>query len=294
LSSGSEEGRRPKTEHAQPAHVRAFRRRGYAVVRGVFAADEVAAMADAFDRIQAEGLAHPRSFRHGNVFWRIARDPTVGRIVRYMQWPSYFEPVLDRIRRDPRMLAIVRPLIGGDLKQIINQMHWKPRGAAAEFGFHQDIRFRRPRSAYRDPANAYVQTGIAIDPHTAGSGAMLVYPGSHRLGEIGAGAPAGAPVMDSPADVADLARLGLDPQALEVLELAPGDVALWHLYTLHGSGPNRCAADRRFYLNGYVRAADCDRGEWTFRDGRPVPLGPPVLVHYEDLHARPEPHYVGD
>jgi hypothetical protein len=50
--------------------------------------------------------------------------------------------------------------------------------------------------------------------------------------------------------------------------------------------------DRRFYLNGYVVAENCDRGEWAFQGGEPCPLGEPVLVHYEDLYARPEPHYV--
>ena len=50
-----------------------------------------------------------------------------------------------------------------------------------------------------------------------------------------------------------------------------------------------------FYINGYVRAEDCDRGEWAFRNGEPVPFGPkPALVHYEELHERPEPHYVDD
>ena len=44
---------------------------------------------------------------------------------------------------------------------------------------------------------------------------------------------------------------------------------------------------------GYVRAEDCDRGEWAFRDGKPVPFGPePALVHYEALRERGEPHYV--
>jgi ectoine hydroxylase-related dioxygenase (phytanoyl-CoA dioxygenase family) len=276
----------------EPLHVTMFRRLGYAVVPGVFATDEIAEMAAAFDRIWTEGLTHPKSFRSGNVFFRIARDANLGRILRYMQWPSYFDPVLDRVRRDSRMLDIIRPLIGADIKQIINQLHWKPPGAAsAEFGFHQDIRFRRPRSAYRDPANAYVQTGIAIDAHRSDNGAMVVYPGSHLLGEL---APGGARVMDRALDTADLAALGLDPAAAHTLKLAPGDVALWHLYMLHGSGPNASTMDRRFYLNGYVRAADCDRGEWTFRDGRPVELGKPVLVHYEDLFRRPEPHYVDD
>jgi hypothetical protein len=91
---------------------------------------------------------------------------------------------------------------------------------------------------------------------------------------------------------AQLARAGLDPGRLIDLDLEPGDVALWNLYTIHGSGPNHTGQDRRFYLNGYIRAEDCDRGEWAFRDGAPVSLGDPVLVHYDDLFARPEPHYV--
>ena len=49
--------------------------------------------------------------------------------------------------------AMLAPLIGPDLKQIINQMHWKPPGGEmVEFGFHQDARFRKPRHAYRDLA----------------------------------------------------------------------------------------------------------------------------------------------
>ena len=91
---------------------------------------------------------------------------------------------------------------------------------------------------------------------------------------------------------ADLVRAGLDPAAAVDLALEPGDVALWHLHLVHGSGPNRSAADRRFYLNGYVAADDCDRGVLAFRDGEAQPLGAPVLIHYEELHERPGPHYV--
>lgn len=273
-------------------HALEFRRRGYAVVRGVFDAREVAEIARAFDRILAQGLAHPKSFRHGNVFFRSVPDPGLGRILRYMQWPSYVDPVLDAVRKDARMLEVVRPLIGDDLKQIINQMHWKPPGAAmVEFGYHQDIRFRRPRSAYREPGESYVQTGIAVDPHGRENGAMIMFPESHLRGELALGE---GRVMDRPLDEADLLKAGIDPVTAEVLTLEPGDVALWHLFTVHGSGANGSAIDRRLYINGYVKGAMCDRGEWTFRSGRPVDLGAPVLVHYEDLFVRPEPHYVED
>jgi hypothetical protein len=66
------------------------------------------------------------------------------------------------------------------------------------------------------------------------------------------------------------------------------------VFTVHGSGSNTTPGDRRFYLNGYVSAADCDRGEYAFRNGESIRLGDPVLVHYEDLHRRPEPHFVDD
>ena len=85
---------------------------------------------------------------------------------------------------------------------------------------------------------------------------------------------------------------GLDPAKLVHLELAPGDLALWHLCTIHGSGPNGAAIDRRAYLNGYVTAANCDRGEWAWRDGAPCALGEPELVHYEALHTNPGPFYL--
>ena len=272
-------------------HLERYREQGFAVVRGVFGPGEVALLAAAFDRVYGRGLCHPASFRHQNVFFRLAHDPKAGRIVRMVQWPSYFDEVLARYRTDQRILEILAPLLGKNLKQIINQMHWKPPGASAvEFGYHQDIRFRRPRDAYRDPAISYVQTGIAIDPHRRENGAMTMIPGSHRLGELAIG-PSGR-VMDRQLSDADLLELGLDPKSAVDLELEPGDVALWHLCTVHGSGPNLSARDRRFYLNGYVVAENCDRGEWAFRNGKPCALGEPQLVHYEDLHARPEPHYV--
>ena len=270
-----------------------YRSQGYAVLRGVFAAAEVAQIAAAFDRHWARGMAYPKSFRHGNLLYRLGDDESLGKILRLVQWPSYVDPVLEGVRRDPRWLMILEPLIGRDIKQIINQLHWKPPGAAgAEFAFHQDARFRRPESAYRNLATAYVQTGIAIDPHRRANGAMRLYPGSHRLGRKELAGP--GPVLDQAMGDEQLVAAGLDPKKLIDIELDPGDVALWNVYTIHGSGPNATEGDRRFYLNGYVRAQDCDRGEWAFRDGVPCPLGEPVLVHFEELHTRPEPHFLED
>ncbi len=250
-------------------------------------------MATAFDRLLAQGMARGRSWRDRNLFFRLGADAALGPILRYVQWPCWIEPGLERVRRDPRIGDLLIPLIGGDIKQIINQLHWKPPGAAmAEFGFHQDSRSRRPREAYRNLAASYVQTAIAVDPQREENGAMLVCAGSHRLGELPFDASRSS--METEMDLGDLAAVGADPARAAFVEMDPGDVALWHVHLLHGSGPNRAKIDRRLYINGYVTAANCDRGEWAFRDGRPVPGLPdePSLVHYEELHTAPGPMFV--
>jgi Phytanoyl-CoA dioxygenase (PhyH) len=261
------------------------------VLPGVFNPAEIATMAARFDGHWAMGLSYRTSFRHSNLFYRLGNDPKLGKIVRLVQWPCYGDPGLEQFRRDPRLFEILEPLLGRDIKQIVNQLHWKPPGAVeADFAFHQDVRSRRPREAYRNLAISYVQTGIAIDRHARENGCMRVLPGSHLRGELPIPTP--AQVLAGPPTDEALRAVGLDPAKAIDLELQPGDVAIWSVFLVHGSGANSTPGDRRFYINGYVRAADCDRGEPTFRDGQPVGINIPTLVTYEDLNDRPEPHYV--
>lgn len=263
-----------------------YSRDGYAVIRGVFPAGAIAELSAAVDEVHTEAAALGRSFRYGNLNYRLDGDE-----VRMAQWASYHNVVLDRFRIAARIGVTLRPLIGEDVKQIINQLHWKKPGGKGDFAFHQDSRFRRPDSAYRNLGTSYIQTGLAIDPHTRESGAMRILPGSHLAGPLEL-ATSGASVMDSVVETSALEAAGLDPTHLVDLELEPGDLALWSPYLVHGSGANSSDHYRRFYINGYVRAEDCDRGEWAFRRGQPQPLGPrPNLVHFEELYERPGPHF---
>jgi ectoine hydroxylase-related dioxygenase (phytanoyl-CoA dioxygenase family) len=263
-----------------------YMRDGYAVVRSLFSPSEVETLGAAVDAEHAEALALGRSFRYGNLHYRLDGDE-----VRMVQWPSYHNVILDRVRTNPRIARLLAPLLGSDIKQIINQLHWKKPGGKGDFAFHQDSRFRKPVWAYRNLGTSYVQTGVAIDPHTRGSGAMRIIPKSHERGSMDM--QLDGQVTDSPPSDEALSVIGLDPASVIDLELDPGDMALWNSYLVHGSGQNTSDHYRRFYINGYVRAADCDRGEWAFRDGRDVPLGPrPNLVHFEELHERLGPHFV--
>jgi ectoine hydroxylase-related dioxygenase (phytanoyl-CoA dioxygenase family) len=268
-----------------------YRRDGYAIVRGLFSAEEVRRIGTAADEVHSEAVRHGRSFRHGNLFYNVGAGSDGAPEVRMVQWPSYHQPVLNGVRLDRRMAKLLEPLLGADLKQIINQIHWKEPGGRAEFAWHQDSQFREPAHAYRNLGSAYVQTGLAIDPQTPESGCMRFIPGSHLNGDLRLDTP--KEVLGVAMDDDVLLSAGLSPEdAVEVI-LEPGDLALWSPFTVHGSGVNHSDHRRRLYVNGYVRAEDCDRGEWSFRGGEPVPFGPePALVHYEALHERGEPHYV--
>lgn len=266
---------------------------GYAIVRGFLTAGEIDALAAAADELDAEAQRHGRPFRHGNLFFRI--EPAAGDRgprLSMVQWPAWISPVLDSVRRHPAYGRLLVPLLGPDIRQVIHQLHWKARGAGSggDYAWHQDCRSRRPPHAFRNLATSYIQTGIAIDPHGPESGGLKVIPGSHRLGDLRLRTD--EVVLGRATADADLEALGIDPASQRALELAPGDLALWSPYLLHASGANASDHQRRFLINGYARGADCDRGEWTFRGGEPVPLPPtPSLTHYEALFERPEPHY---
>ena len=263
---------------------RHFTEHGYAIVRGLFSLTELEEIGAAVDAVRAEALAIGRSFRFGNLHYRFD-----GGELRMAQWPSYHNAILDAVRTDPRLGALLAPLLGGDLVQIINQLHWKRPGGAGDFAWHQDARFRKPDSAYRRLGQSYVQTGLAIDPHDEPSGGLMIVPGSHLAGPLDMAID--GEVMRAAASDDALRALGIDPATVIHLDLAPGDLALWSPYLLHASGTNHSQHQRRFYINGYASATDCDRGEWAFRGGQPQPLPKPALVHNEELRERPGPHF---
>src|SRR6476646_1487214 len=91
-----------------------YSRDGYAIVRGFFDRSETREISRALDQLHAEGTAHGRCFRHGNLFYNVAKCPEGELLVRMVQWPSYHQPVLNRVRLDGRFADLLAPLVGRD------------------------------------------------------------------------------------------------------------------------------------------------------------------------------------
>ena len=271
-----------------------FRDEGYAVVRGFIDGDEVRRLREETDRIRELGLEHHATFRDGNLCYEILPEKYFGR--RYLiqaYWIAWVSPYFEAFRRHPAWLAVLEPLLGRNIKQVAQQIHWKPPGARLTgYRFHQDLRFRERRAAYRDIVASTVNAGLAIDPSTRKNGCLRIIPRSHQKGYLGLSDDGDGQIMKGATADAELLAAGLDPASVVDIELEPGDLALWGLLTVHGSLPNASSRDRALAISSYVRAENSSRGEWAFRDGVSTPLGnAPRLCKYEKLHEIQGPHY---
>jgi len=240
--------------------------RGFAVIRGVFPEAEIAELAGYFDEILAKGVGLEKTTKQGLAEFRVV--PIAGKpTLKFAKWASSVHEGLTRFRTSPRLLSLVTPLLGPDLRQITNQMHWKNPGDGVSFQMHQDCTFRKPDAAYRDLFGGFLQTAIAVDPSTVENGCLQLVPTSHlERKALLEGGYEGWEANDANRKV--LERLPPSEDGL----MRPGDVLIWNPFTIHGSQPNRSSRSRRVYINGFARASDCDHGVMVAEGGMPVPL----------------------
>lgn len=271
-----------------------FRADGYAIIRGFFDPQEAAELKAKSDELYAIGIQHPVTYRHGNLAYEILPEKHFGK--RYLiqaYWFAWAARFYDELRSRHQYLDVLRPVLGDDIKQVTQQIHWKPPGARISgYRFHQDLMFREAKHAYEDVVRDTVTIGVAIDRATKDNGCLRVVPGSHKLGYLGLSDNGSGSIMKGLTLEDELVGVGIDPGSIVDVELEPGDAVIWGLLTVHGSLPNESNNDRAFALSSYVRGDTSNRGEWAFRGGVPQLLGDaPQLCKNEKLFDNLGPHY---
>jgi ectoine hydroxylase-related dioxygenase (phytanoyl-CoA dioxygenase family) len=271
-----------------------FRDEGYAIVRKFLPADEIKRLQEKTAELQAIALEHPVTFRHGNLVYEILPEEYFGkRYVIQAYWFAWADAYFDAFRSHPRYLQLLEPLLGNNIKQVTQQIHWKPPGARLTgYRFHQDLRFRESRSSYEDVVRDTVTMGLAIDRATPENGCLKVVPRSHTMGYLGLSDNGDGQIMKGLTQDDELVQVGIDPAQVIDVVLEPGDLVVWGLMTVHGSLPNDSQKERAFAISSYVRGDTSQRGEWTFKDGIPQALGEtPQLCKNEKLFNNLKPHY---
>ena len=221
---------------SSPTRASDFSARGFVVVRGVFTAAEIAELAAEADRL----FTRSDLIDTDNIRCRWQNHSVTGEC-RF----DCFDPVIDvsplcaRVARDPRLLGLVSELYGEPAFLIKDKLIFKPPRAGG-YKLHQDY------IAWPSFPKSFVTATVALDASDRASGATEVFPGYHLRGCL------------SPEDgrYHQLPDEAVDPATGVLLELAPGDVAIFGGYTPHRSGPNESDRWRRILYLSYNAASD--------------------------------------
>jgi ectoine hydroxylase-related dioxygenase (phytanoyl-CoA dioxygenase family) len=199
-----------------------YQSEGYLIVRGLISPAEVAEIREIFEEIGRKGEPIPRH-------WEPAPGATVEadplkRFPRVMQ-PHRFNERVKQFLLDPRIVDVLRGLLGQDPIAAQSMYYYKPVGARGQ-AFHQDDYYLKTLGG------DCIAAWVAIDPSLPENGGLFVSPKTHRE-EIAC------------PDLADdktsfTTHLVKPPEGHDPVPAAmqPGDVLFFNGRVIHGSTPN--------------------------------------------------------
>ena len=206
-----------------------FEENGYLLVESVFAVEEMAACKDA-----AKELVENTSGPSGVHVWMCDAIPAL----------------FASVSRDPRMAAILRPLIGPRIEFLSAKPVFKSPSVHFASPWHQD-------QAYWGGATKW-SAWIALEDATKENGCLRVVPGSHqRRWDHDS-------VKDAKGFTNRISDGDLKGERMSDVEMKQGDVLVFHDRLLHSSHPNRSGRERWSFIPTYRNADVPDTSTvWT-------------------------------
>ena len=219
-----------------PAEAASYHKTGFLVARGVFSPNEVAALSADADRL----MQRTDLMDSDNIRCRWQNSVTTGEC-RF----DCFDPVIDlspvcaSAARDPRLVGLISALYGERAHLFKDKLIFKPAGAQG-YALHQDY------ISWKSFPRSFITAIVAIDASDATNGATEVFPGYHQRGCM------------TPEDgmYHELPLSAIDSSAGVMLNLSPGDVAVFSGFTPHRSAPNSSDRSRRLLYLSYNAESD--------------------------------------
>ncbi len=177
--------------------------------------------------------------------------------VRRVKTPHRFFPVFQALMRHPRLVAILRDLLGDAIRLHSSKINLKSPRYGSPVEWHQDWAF------YPHTNDDLLAVGVMLDDCTSDNGPLMVVPGSHR-----------GPVFDHHAGGCFCGAI--DPAVIrdEIARAVPltgraGSMSFHHVRLVHGSAQNVSSLPRTLLLYEYGAA-----------DAWPI-MGVPDLVAFD-------------
>jgi phytanoyl-CoA hydroxylase len=229
----------------QPAMKAFYEENGYLVVESLLADAELDGVRRRTDAIVADPSCAPAGVsvgREGDTVADRSRPEAANDAVRGLAFVVRFDLVFREVARNPKLLEVVRGLLGPRVKVFRDQMLLKPPGGQPK-PLHQDQSYFRVQ-----PKDALVTAWIALDPATVENGCMAYVPGSHRHGLFEIVSDPDRPVHHVPLT----GGLSLPEEVL--CPVPAGSVIFHHGCTLHRSAVNQTDTWRRALILHYATA----------------------------------------
>lgn len=160
---------------------------------------------------------------------------------------------LYRLVQHPAVLDVVESIVGPNILVWNSSLFLKEPHDPGYVQWHQDV------YDFAENSDAIVSAWIALLPSTRANGAMRVVPGSWRNQHVEhKPVPAGAPAL-----IRDNLEIAVDVDEANAVDLLlePGQLSLHHMYTYHGSPPNRSDSRRCGFAVRYVAPHVCRKGD---------------------------------
>lgn len=232
-----------------PEQVASFHERGYLRLEQLLDPEEVEGLRERLEEVLA-----------GSVRWQDdcfqTLDPAVYRapsglpMPEGIQGPARQDERFRAVADHPRLVAIMRALIGPGATRYTDQVILKTPRISPTTYFHQDGFY------WRNSGERTVNCWIALDDAGPGNGCLTFLPGSHRLGLQEHEAYFDDPALHHGRTGRPFQRLRIPldrvDHAAEAPEPVPaGGCLLFTKYTWHRSDPNRSDRQRRAYAVAY-------------------------------------------
>lgn len=215
---------------------------GYLVVENLFGNAELADVRRRTEEIVAAPESAPQGVsvgREGDTIADKSSSAGQNNAVRGIAFMVRFDPAFKAFAQQPKLLDLVRRLIGPRIKVFRDQMLLKPPGGQAK-PVHQDQSYFRVQ-----PEGDLLTAWIALDAAAVENGCMSYVPGSHRYGIFDIASDPERPVHHIP----DTKGITLPEPVL--CPVPAGSVIFHHGCTLHTSDANQTETWRKALIFHY-------------------------------------------
>jgi phytanoyl-CoA dioxygenase PhyH len=247
---------------------RFFGENGYVKIERLLEESEIAGLRERLEEVLLGTREWPRSCFQTLDPARY-RAPSGAPMPEGIQRPAAVDGRFQAVADHPRLVAVMRELIGPDAVRYTDQVILKSPGLSPATFFHQDGFY------WRNTSERTINCWIALDDAERDNGCLCFMPGSHRGGLVEHELYFDEPTLHSgetgvpferkriplrwntPSDARTASDGGPYPSSVpdfarEVAEPArAGDALLFLKYTWHRSDPNRSDRQRRAYAIAY-------------------------------------------